>query len=498
MCVLFVFAASFAAFRFSTWHDESYSAVLIERNVAGIIKTTANDVHPPLYYILLKGWSLIFGDTMPVLRLSSVLFMLLAVLLIWHTLKAEKVVKKWPIFVLAVMLFGPFTLRYAFEARMYALGALLVAIAFWLQMKIIKQKSFNLLYGLGLGLVFAASVYTHYFLSFFVIATAIFTLLLVGLDNIFSKSFYKTSESAPVKTLAVSYGLAGLLFLPWLPTMLSQFGKVTTGGFWIGPLKVETPTSMLLNSTTYLQQWMVAGWAAVMLFVVLICVLIMLYKAYKKVGDLVAGKYAAMVIVVPVVLLVVISLPPLRSAFQDRYLSFYGSFLYAFIAVGMVVLLQKRSKLNIFAVTVVIVGMILGVGQVIITGNNQGYDPNPHFMSNDIIKAAKTANDQSPIVLVSNDLGYYFDLRVVSGHTNVQNVLYIPRGQQLYRYGNWSALNDREELILRDFKDLPKGTKVWFVYNVAQDAPNDDPLKDAKLLDQKQFGYAKVNIYELP
>lgn len=497
LCFLFVAAATFGAFRFSTWHDESYSAVLIERSIGGIIKTTANDVHPPLYYIVLKAWSALFGDTMPILRLSSVLFMLLAVLIIWRTLISEKVIKKWPIFVLAIMLFGPFTLRYGFEARMYAFGALLVAIAFWLQMKIIKQKAFNWRYGLGLGLVFAAALLTHNFLSFFVVATAVFTAMNVGVKNLFKASFFKTQKSAQVKTMVMSYAIAGVLFLPWLPSMIGQFSKVTFGGFWIGPLKVETPTSMLLNSMTYLPQWMVSGWVAVILFVVLVAILALLYRGYKISVNSSAGLYSILMVVVPLILLVIISLPPLRSAFQDRYLSFYGSFLYALIGIGMVSLLEKRSKLNIFAVTIVIFGVLAGVAQVLVTGNNQGYTPNPHYMSNEIIQAAKQANADNPVVLVSNDLGYFFDLRVVSRHTGINNYFYTPTGTNLYRYGNYSAMNDREELLLRDFNSLPKGTRVWFVYNVGQDKPNDDPLKNAKLVEQKSFGYAKVNVYEI-
>ena len=497
LSIFFVVAASFAAFRFSPWHDESYSAVLIERSIPGIIKTTANDVHPPLYYIMLKGWSLLFGDSMSVLRLSSVFFMLLAVLIVWATLKKEKFITKWPIFVLALMLFGPFTLRYGFEARMYAFGAFLVAIAFWLQMKIIKLKKFSWLHGLGLGILFAAGLLTHNFLSFFIVATAVFTVMIVGFKNIFSKSFYSTNKSALVKNMVFSYVVAGLLFLPWLPSMLGQFSKVTTGGFWIGPLRVETLSSMVLNSITYLQQWMVSGWLAVGLFIVLIAVLTALYKGYHLTISTAAGKFAFAVVITPLILLILISLPPLRSAFQDRYLSFYSSFFYATIAVGLVQMLQKRGKYNTFATIVVILGMLAGISQVLVTGNNQGYTPNPHYMANQLIVAAKQANQQQPVIIVTNDLGFYFDLRVVSKNTGVSNYFYAPEGTTLYRYGNYSALNDREELLLRNFNSLPRGTKVWFVFSSSSQEPNDNPLKNAKLIEQNQFGYAKVNIYEI-
>lgn len=497
LSVLFVVAASFAAFRFSPWHDESYSAVIIERSVPGIIETTANDVHPPLYYIMLKGWSLLFGESMSVLRLSSVFFMLLAVLIVWTTLKKEKFITKWPLFVLAVMLFGPFTLRYGFEARMYALGAFLVAIAFWLQMKATKLNKFSWRYGLALGLVFAAGLLTHNFLSFFIVATAVFTVMVVGFKNLFQKSFYSSTKSALVKTMMFSYVVAGLLFLPWLPSMLGQFSKVTTGGFWIGPLRVETLSSMVLNSITYLQQWMVSGWLAVALFIVLVAVLAVLYNGYRLTISTAAGKYAFAVIVTPLILLILISLPPLRSAFQDRYLSFYSSFFYATIGVGLVRLLNKRTKLNIAVFGIVVLGFVAGITQVVVSGNNQAYSPNPHYMSRQLVHGAEQANSQAPIIMVTNDLGFYFDLRVVSKNTGISNYFYVPEGTTLYRYGNYSALNDREELLLRSFSSLPAGTKVWFVFSASSQEPNDNPMKNAKLIEQKQFGYAKVNIYEI-
>ena len=43
------------------WFDESYTAYLIRFDYTDIVRYTAVDVHPPLYYLLLKTWSLIFG-----------------------------------------------------------------------------------------------------------------------------------------------------------------------------------------------------------------------------------------------------------------------------------------------------------------------------------------------------------------------------------------------------------------------------------------------------
>ena len=45
----------------SFWNDEGNSARLSERSLALIIEGTASDVHPPLYYVLLRGWRELVG-----------------------------------------------------------------------------------------------------------------------------------------------------------------------------------------------------------------------------------------------------------------------------------------------------------------------------------------------------------------------------------------------------------------------------------------------------
>ena len=47
----------------SFWNDEGNSARLSERSIPLIIEGTASDIHPPLYYLLLRGWRELVGET---------------------------------------------------------------------------------------------------------------------------------------------------------------------------------------------------------------------------------------------------------------------------------------------------------------------------------------------------------------------------------------------------------------------------------------------------
>lgn len=58
----------------SLWSDEGNSAALARRGFTEIAQRTAFDIHPPLYYWLLKIWMVIWGDSEAGLRsLSAVL-----------------------------------------------------------------------------------------------------------------------------------------------------------------------------------------------------------------------------------------------------------------------------------------------------------------------------------------------------------------------------------------------------------------------------------------
>ncbi|MFZ0548329.1 MAG: hypothetical protein WAM60_22975, partial [Candidatus Promineifilaceae bacterium] len=64
--VILLLAAGLRFYRLdaqSFWNDEGNSARLSERSVPLIIDGTASDIHPPLYYLLLRGWRELVGET---------------------------------------------------------------------------------------------------------------------------------------------------------------------------------------------------------------------------------------------------------------------------------------------------------------------------------------------------------------------------------------------------------------------------------------------------
>ncbi|MCX7841278.1 MAG: hypothetical protein N2559_17720, partial [Anaerolineae bacterium] len=64
------------------WYDEAFSVFLAERDWASIVRGTAVDVQPPLYYFLLHVW-LALGENVFVMRFLSVAFSMLVVALVY-------------------------------------------------------------------------------------------------------------------------------------------------------------------------------------------------------------------------------------------------------------------------------------------------------------------------------------------------------------------------------------------------------------------------------
>lgn len=106
----------------SLWFDEAMSVHWAKQNVAKIIEvgfTLQEDRLPPLYYLMLKGWSHVFGLTEAGIRSLSVF---MGVLLVPVTLNLAQRLFNRRVAWLAGLLVAvnPFLIWYSQEARMYA------------------------------------------------------------------------------------------------------------------------------------------------------------------------------------------------------------------------------------------------------------------------------------------------------------------------------------------------------------------------------------------
>ncbi len=122
------------------WLDEAFSIWLAHQSLidlwAWLIKI---DQHPPLYYTLLHFWQLLFGDLQGAVRALSALCSTLAIPFFYGVGRRffDQPTALVATFILTV---APFHIRYAQEARMYALLTLAVAVALYLLARLLLDS----------------------------------------------------------------------------------------------------------------------------------------------------------------------------------------------------------------------------------------------------------------------------------------------------------------------------------------------------------------------
>lgn len=179
------------------WYDESFSGMLMKEDFIDLYKIIIKDkVHPPIYYTLLKIWSLLFGNTDVALRsLSLIIGMALIIASFYFVYKTFG--KKAALISSILFSFSPFFILYSVEARSYIMLALESLIYVFLSIRVLKKKisSFEILFKdkdfRAFMLLSIVLVFTH-FLS---------VLLMVPIGILFLLSIKKSFGKAILASL---------------------------------------------------------------------------------------------------------------------------------------------------------------------------------------------------------------------------------------------------------------------------------------------------------
>jgi 4-amino-4-deoxy-L-arabinose transferase-like glycosyltransferase len=218
--------------RESLWLDEATSLLLARMDLRSLIAWTANDIHPPLYYLLLHFW-VPLGQSELVLRGFSALAGVLTVGVLYGLGKTlvDRELGLWAAFVLAL---SPLHVWYSQEARMYALLTLLYTTSLWLALRLWQRPSGRR--WAAYVLVTAATLYTHYY--------AVFAILIENLF-LFYLYFRRGRPSGLLRAWLLAQATVALLFVPWMPRFLANLGG---GGGWLA--FSQGPPSLLVFPQT--------------------------------------------------------------------------------------------------------------------------------------------------------------------------------------------------------------------------------------------------------
>ena len=203
----------------SIWLDEGFSEGIAIRDVGAIVEWSKNDVHPPLYLVMLHYWMSWFGNSEFSLRLLSALFGILSIIVIY--LIGKKCFNN-KIGLLSAFLFtiSLMHIQYSQEARSYTLLVFLGLISIYYFQNILEH---NRIKDWALYLVVSSIlIYTHTFAIFIFMFENMYFIyhLLMNVEQKKGKLFLKWLGG---QVLIVAS------FLPWILILLAQVKLKVSG-----------------------------------------------------------------------------------------------------------------------------------------------------------------------------------------------------------------------------------------------------------------------------
>jgi len=222
------------------WMDEGIAVGIASHPLAEIPAVLRLDGSPPLYYGLLHGWMALFGRSEIAVHALSVVLAALCVPAAWWAGRVAAG-RRTGVILAALVACSPFVSTYARDARMYTLVVLLglVATGAFASAYVRRRRAHRAAFGVALAL----SLYAHNW------ALLLAAGLIAGFALVL-RAAPARERPALLRDGLTGFGLAGALYLPWLPSLLSQVRH--TGAPWAtrpGVAELAGAPGVLLGGT---------------------------------------------------------------------------------------------------------------------------------------------------------------------------------------------------------------------------------------------------------
>lgn len=349
--IIFIFLG---AFHNNIWFDEAYSVAISRHSFIDIWKIGGNDVHPVLYYWLLKIVSVI-SPKIVVLRIFSVIP--IAILgIIGYTHIRKDFGEKTGLIFSTLTYFLPVMTIYAQEIRMYSWAILSVTILAIYAFRISKEDSIKNWIIFFLASIF--SIYIHYY-----------GLMSAGLINLFLLVYLIAKKRKKSVIIILVLGIIQLIsYIPWIMYLMKQLKNVS-GGFWI---KFTFPETLI--ELVSFQFWgnlnkKVAFIASIVVYGYLIYIIIK-EKRREKNADFKPAILAILIYLSVVIAAIIITAILKTSIIYYRYL-FVITGLYIF-AISFILSKEKNNKILICAGIILVIMSLMNEYKLI----NKNYGEN--------------------------------------------------------------------------------------------------------------------------
>jgi hypothetical protein len=220
----------------SIWLDEAFSITMSQKSLIDMLQMIVRtDIHPPLYYLLLKLW-MVFGQGASHVRLLSTLFSIAAIPAVYRLGSTLYRNHRAGLIAAVILAISPFQVWYAQEARMYAMLTFFVLLSAYFLFRALQNGDL----GAWIGYIIATTLalYTDNGAIWYVLTISFFYLV--------------STKRFPNRFLgwALSNAGVGLLYFPWLPFFFLQALQVTES-FWLPPPSFQTVAGAFLDFHSY-------------------------------------------------------------------------------------------------------------------------------------------------------------------------------------------------------------------------------------------------------
>ncbi len=424
--------------RWSVWFDEAYGLFLIRSDYLEVAKLTSTDVHPPMYYWALKLWTSMFGTGSEIaVRSLSLVFMLTAIGFIYLLIR-RWFGQKAAIYSLALLALTPLLLRYSVEARMYGMTTAIVAASTYVMVLAMeKPKAWK---WITYGLLVSLGLWTHYFTAVAFAAQWVWRFVAVR-----KSSLKQTLKAFFAKDWLLAYAVAFVAYLPWLYFAVKQLVNIQGGGFWISPIGPSAPFNFAADTLMYRVGPEINGWMVVLLWAIMILLIVLVVRLWPRLKAEQKTRYSLLLIMalVPLGLMILASLPPLRPALVNRYIMASALFLVAFIGLTIALTIGTRkhwNRLSTATLGLVLVAMVSGILYVYQIGNfnKDANDPLPIRPTLEMVWQRTKPGEPTLVASVTRyyEVAYY-ERRAPAGTT-----VYFEEADHL-TWGSYDPLRDR-------------------------------------------------------
>lgn len=270
---LIILDALFKIINIVIWGDEVCSLMMTKHTFSSIVNLQVQDVHPPLYYFMLKIFDSIMKlivNKNPIIIGKVFSFIPLLILLVFDVTKIRKSFGNLTASLFALFLVGmPNMLQYFLEIRMYSWALCFVTIAFVYLFDILKtnnNKSWILF------VIFCLlSAYTHLYACLAICLMFLFLLI----------NFLIKKDKNCLKKWFIFGMITFVLYIPWIIALFRQLMIIGSDGYWIEPITWKNIPEYI-NFIFFAETSDVLSKSMIGILLILLYVMVLIYNIKNK------------------------------------------------------------------------------------------------------------------------------------------------------------------------------------------------------------------------